>query len=412
LQQELSQSRSDPSPIPASSGDAGLPHCVLYATSARIGGSGLSGVAYESLKGVHGAGILGRAIAYDQHQAALPSRLIRSLRWHPVRLLSGLASPYYYGAKRQYVDWIASRELARGGYDLFHGWSGDALLTLRQARREGIPSVLEIPTWHRNKGKRKPWMTRGEKEAADGPLPGRLLRHLLVNRQRVLEEYELADVVLVLSQKAIETFEAVGFPTERLFKLERGVDVTRFTPAPPPPVFRVIFVGALIRRKGVHHLLEAWHRLNLKEAELVLVGSVHEEMKPYLQQYAHPSVRVTGFARRPEELYRQASLHVLPSTCEGSAKTTYEAAASGLAQIATRESGDVVRDGENGWIIPANDVDALAEALRSAYDWPDRRAEMGRAARRLMEERYTWDHFRARLLEAYRLAVARAGKSA
>ena len=385
-----------------------LPRHVLYASSARVGGSGLDSVVFESLRGLNREGILAQAIAYGSRQGEIPSRLIRSLATHPVRLLSFLESQYYYGAKRQYVDWVASRELARGGYDFFHGWSGDCLQALREARRQRVPSVVEIPTWHRNKGIVKPWMTAGEKRAANQPWRKRWKHHLLVSRQRVLEEYDLADLILVLSDKAIETFRAAGIPDSRLFKIARGVDVNRFTPASgaPPPLFRAVFVGALIERKGVHRLLEAWHKLNLKNAELVLAGAVHEEIKPALQKYSGPSVRLAGFVPRPEMIYQEASVHLLPSSCEGSAKTTYEAAACGLAQIATRESGDVVVDGENGIVIPPDNVDALAAAIERLYNNPGLVATMGAAGRRRMVAEFTWDHFRTRLMRAY--AVARA----
>ncbi len=100
-------------------------------------------------------GFFGKAIAYDNRQTEIPAAQIESLRWHPVRLLSFLDSPYYYGAKKKYLDWIAARQLASGRYDLFHSWSGDCLLSLRMAHKKGIPSVLEIPTWHRDRGKIK-----------------------------------------------------------------------------------------------------------------------------------------------------------------------------------------------------------------------------------------------------------------
>lgn len=375
-----------------------LPQGLLYSTSARIGGSGLDSVAHQSLIASSRGGFLGKAVAYDNRQTDTPAGLIRSLRWHPVRLLSSLRREYYYGAKKQYVDWIASRMLAAGGFDMFHGWSGDALLTLEVAKRAGVPSLLEIPTWHRNKGKQKPWQTKSERE------PGNWRSKLLVSRQRNLSEYELADVLLVLSEKARETFLSVGTPESQLYKLERGVDVNRFTPGKEPDIFRAVFVGALIERKGVHLLLEAWHRLSLRNAELVLVGAVHEEITPWLKRFAHPSIKVAGFSNNVAEHYRQSSVHVFPSLCEGSAKTTYEAAACGLAQITTRESGDVVQDGVNGLIVPAGDLDALCDAIRTLHDSATKMREMGNAGRKRVVEHYTWDHFRERLLGAYRYA--------
>ena len=89
-----------------------LPRRLLYSIFARIGGSGLDTDAFETLRASYRGGFLGKAIAYDNRQKEIPSSLIHSLRWHPVRLISFLERPYYYGAKKKYLDWIASRHLA------------------------------------------------------------------------------------------------------------------------------------------------------------------------------------------------------------------------------------------------------------------------------------------------------------
>ena len=169
--------------------------------------------------------------------------------------------------------------------------------------------------------------------------------------------------------------------------------------------FRAVFSGALIERKGIHHLLEAWHRLNLKEAELWLVGSVHEEAKPHLQKFWRDNIRTVGFARDPETYLSQGTIYVFPSQWEGSAKTVYEAAASGLPAITTREAGDVIRDGVEGIIVQPGDVDAIAAALQHLYDHPEVVERMGKAARQRVVENFTWDHYRARLLDAYACAI-------
>jgi glycosyltransferase involved in cell wall biosynthesis len=391
-----------------------LPNHLLYATSARLGGSGLDAVALESVRAAHEGGFLSRAIAFDTRRSGLRPAQVRSLRWHPVRLLSWLESEYYYGAKKHAVDAVAARELERGAaeYDLFHGWSGDSVATLRTARRLGIPSVLEIPTWHRHKGKEKPVrLTKSERERAEARGWQRWKNRQLITRQQMLEEYELADLILVLSQKAEETFLAAGVPAEKLFRHQRGVDVERFSPAPQrPEIFRAVFVGALIQRKGVHHLLEVWKRLALPNAELVLAGSAHSEIEPWLRD-AGPSVKVLGFVPRVEEVYRSGAVHIFPSSCEGSAKSTYEAAACGLPQITTRESGDVVIDGVNGLVIPPDDPDALAEAILKLHHDRSLGERMGAAGRERMAAHFTWAHFRARLLQAYETVLARQASS-
>jgi glycosyltransferase involved in cell wall biosynthesis len=401
----LGETLNAPPPAPAAADRAALPTSLLYSIFARIGGSGLDTDAFETLRASHRGGFLGKAVAYDNRQREIPGRLIHSLRWHPVRLLSAMDRPYYYGAKKKYLDWVASRQLETGRYDLFHSWSGDCLETLRVAKRRGIPSLVEIPTWHRDRGK----TVRSGPTATPPAKQKTWKQNLLLTRERYIEEYNLADLLVVLSDKAAETFRVQGFPEEKLFYLPRGVDVDRFKPGVRPPVFRAVFSGALIQRKGIHHILEAWHRLQLKDAELWLVGSVHDEAKPHLKNFWRDNIRVVGFARDVENYLAQGTIHVFPSQCEGSAKVTYEAAACGLPQITTREAGDVVTDGVEGIIIKPGDVDALAGAIQHLYDHPEIVERMSVAARQRVVENFTWDHFRERLLGGYRRAMQMVG---
>src|SRR5205809_7827320 len=381
-----------------------LPKCLLYSIFARIGGWGLDTDAFETLRASYRGGFLGKAIAYDNRQSEIPASKIQSLRWHPVRLLSSLDRPYYYGAKKKYLDWIASRQLATRRYDLFHSWSGDCLESLHVAQRMGVPSIVEIPTWHRDFAERVAPRADPPKSRQRTPF-GRWKNELILRSQRSIEEYDLASLLLVLSEKAADTFRASGIAKEKLFYLPRGVDVQRFEPGVRPPMFRAIFSGALIERKGIHHLLEAWHRLNLRNAELWLLGSVHEEAKPPLKKFWRDNIRTIGFARDVEKYLSQATIHIFPSQLEGSAKVTYEAAACGLPQVVTRESGDVVRDGIEGIIVPSGDVAAIAGAIEHLYQNPKIVSEMSTAARERAVENFTWDHFRERLLTAYEMAM-------
>src|SRR5437588_3026887 len=385
-----------------------LPRNLLYSIFARIGGSGLDTDAFETLRASYRGGFLGRAIAYDNRQNEIPASFIHSLRWHPVRLISFFDRPYYYGAKKKYLDWIASRHLATGRYDLFHSWSGDCLRSLQVAKQRHIPSIVEIPTWHRDGGKAKVGRQDVPESASNARGFQGWKAGLLLERKRFVEEYKLADLLLVLSETAADTFRARGFPEEKLFYLPRGVDVERFKPSHRPTKFRTVFSGALIKRKGIHHLLEAWYRLNLTEAELWLVGSVHDEAKPYLKQFWRDNIRLMGFVHDPENYLSQSTVHVFPSQWEGSAKVTYEAASCALPQITTREAGDVVRDGIEGIIVRPGDVDAIAAALEHLHRHPEVVERMGSAARQRVVENFTWDHFRTRLLDAYEIAMQKA----
>src|SRR5881227_3131644 len=221
-----------------------LPRSLLYSIFARIGGSGLDTDAFETLRASYRGGFLGKAVAYGNRQNEIPSSLIHSLRWHPVRLISFLDRPYYYGAKKKYLDWITSREVATGRYDLFHSWSGDCLRSLKAAKQGRIPSVVEIPTWHRDGGKEKVGRSKPAAPTANTSSFQRWKNRLLLQRKRFIQEYDLADLLLVLSEKAAHTFRVRGFPEEKLYYLPRGVDVERFRPGKWPQRFRAVFAGA------------------------------------------------------------------------------------------------------------------------------------------------------------------------
>ena len=193
---------------------------VLYATSARIGGVGLDAVALETLRGLKDR--LGLAIAFGLRASSTgdelsaddawlsQGHLVKNLSWHPVRLLSNLQSRYYYAAKKRAVDSVAAKYLGTGRFDLFHGWSGEALQSLQAAKSLGLPTLLEIPTWHRQKGRVLPPKTEHELAMENAPVPQRWLNRLLISRQESLVEYETADLLLVLSAKAAETFTEIG----------------------------------------------------------------------------------------------------------------------------------------------------------------------------------------------------------
>jgi glycosyltransferase involved in cell wall biosynthesis len=393
---------------PAAAGkEEPFPAQLLYAINAKIGAYGLGIPALETLKLSYSEGFLGKAICWGNPSDAIPNELVRSLHAHPARLLSWMERKYYTPLKRRALAYAAAREIATGRYDCFHGWSGECLAALRQARKRNIPTLLDIPTCHRDKGKRKPRVTKKERDLRNAPIPQRWLNRMLIMRSEVLEEYDLADLILVFSEAARQTFLDVGFDERRLFYVAQGVNLEEYPVGSPPDHFRLIFVGSLIKRKGVHHLLKVWKQLALKDAELVIVGGLTSELEPYVKEFNGPTMTFTGFAANVAAELGRSTAFVFPSESEGSAKVNYEAAACGLAQITTRESGDVVIDGLNGRIIPPNDPAALAEAILDFYNNPGQLRIMGENGRKRVAENFTWEHYRKRLAEAYRIVMRR-----
>jgi glycosyltransferase involved in cell wall biosynthesis len=153
------------------------------------------------------------------------------------------------------------------------------------------------------------------------------------------------------------------------------------------------------------YLLQAWKRLDLKNAELVLIGDVAPEMKSFMHQYATPTVRFEGFlpSARVAQWYRDSDVFAFPSVNEGLARVLLEAMATGLPVIATTSSGaeDCVTPGVDGTIVPPRDPDALAQAILWHSQNRDATARMGNAARAKVEARFTVPHYEDRMIGVY-----------
>lgn len=211
-------------------------------------------------------------------------------------------------------------------------------------------------------------------------------------------------------------------PDQPVLVIPNGVDVARFRPAEKrtaDATVRIGFVGRLVHQKGVDVLVKA---LALLEPELPLVVDIVGDgpNRPALQQLAlslgvADRIRFLGWKSAGElpELYRCMDVFVLPSRDEGMPNVVLEAMASGLAVVATRVAGneELVRHGETGLLLPAEDHRALAEALRRTVVDPDARTAMGAAGRRLVEARYTWRRVAEEYLALIEACATQRGRS-
>jgi glycosyltransferase involved in cell wall biosynthesis len=288
---------------------------------------------------------------------------------------------------------------------VFHGWMGQSLASLRAAKKQGVVTLVENAGRHPGHFHQASWeecdrfnIKRRERSPL---LPSALIR-------RMEREYETCDRIAVPSTVARGSFAKFGY-ADKAIVVFPGVDEKFFSPrlrTERQPLFRVCFVGRVELVKGTGYLLQAWKRLALPNAELVLAGEVRPEIKTLLETYADSTVRTTGVLSAAElaELYRESDLFVFPSVNEGLAQVLLEAMASGLPVVASDLSGadDCVTEGKEGFIVPARDVDRLSEAILWCYRHQDETRAMGRAARAKIESQFTLDHYNQRMIAVYR----------
>jgi glycosyltransferase involved in cell wall biosynthesis len=216
-------------------------------------------------------------------------------------------------------------------------------------------------------------------------------------------ERELADLLLAPSELARACLVENGVEPERIALVPYGVDIKRFAPVSERDdrIFRVLFVGGSWRLKGLRYLVEAWRRLALPRAELLVVGGSDGNERSILERC--PSCTWLGQIPRSvvHECFARSDVFVLPSLSESFGLVVGEAMASALPVVATPNCGSIVRDGVDGLIVAPRDVDALCKAIEHLYRHPDLRREMGARARRNVEINYTWSRYADRLVAAY-----------
>ena len=191
-------------------------------------------------------------------------------------------------------------------------------------------------------------------------------------------------------------------------------------PASAPAVTRdssVLFVGRLVRRKGVDDLLHAFAevRSRIADAKLVIVGDgpERENLERMVAELGlSGAVRFTGMLRgeRLHEEYENCDVFVLPSKAvqedaasEGLGLTLIEAAMHGKPLVGTTHGGipEVIQDGVNGLLVPPNDSHLLAEALTRLVKDKELARKMGENSLKSAQSLYTWKAATNRLLQSY-----------
>jgi len=306
----------------------------------------------------------------------------------------------YEVIKNNLFDTMAKRYI--DACDIFHGWMHFSLNSLNVAKQYGAKIIIDRgsshPVYQKN--------ILTEEYQRFGIRSTSLFSEQLI--EKGLVELASADAVVVPSQFVWKSFVEQGFdtgrdvPPGRLYLIPYGVDLQDFRQIPKSDsIFRIVFVGMIGIRKGIFYLLEAVSKLRLKNAELLLIGSIEDNIKPLLGKYSDVFI-YKGQVPHNElyKIYSSSSVFVLPSIEEGSAMVTYEAMACGLPLIVSENTGSVVRDGIDGFIVPIRDTEALKEKILFFYENEEKRQAMGANAKEYVQQ-WTWDRYGEKMVEAY-----------
>ena len=293
-------------------------------------------------------------------------------------------------------DRLARTKLSR--CDIFVGLSSFSLHTMNMAKLSGCVTILERGSAHILAQQD---ILREEYDLFGLPFAG---AHPKVV-EKELAEYDAADWIFVPSEFAKRTFVDKGIDEAKLVCIPYGVDLSFFRQVQKNDrVFRVIFCGNMSLQKGVHYLLRAFSELKLPASELLLIGNLPADMKPFFKKYAG-SYKWIGPV--PHDIlyryYSQGSVFVMNSIQEGMAMVQLEAMACGLPLVCTTNTGgdDIISEGNEGFVIPIRDVEALKEKLLYLYENRVIAEEMGERARAKVSRGFSWDDYGSRVMKQY-----------
>lgn len=282
-----------------------------------------------------------------------------------------------YSALVAAFDAVLCQILNPAEADAYIPLSGVALWSGRKFRKAGKPVILECGSTHTDH-QHEVVFAEYQRNGIKTPLfPDSY-------RNRVRQEFVESEAIFLPTRFVAKTFIERGIPESKIYLNAYGTDTSRFRPRSEEDVerpFRVICPSGVNLRKGARVLVEAWRKLGWQDAELHWIGQPNAQSEHLFKPMP---VGITWHGWMPHEelakLYAACDVLVLPSFEEGFARVMVESAASGLALIATPETGveDFFTEGDpEGWLIPSNSVDALCDALIEAKANRQRTRELG-----------------------------------
>ena len=251
-----------------------------------------------------------------------------------------------------------------------------------------------------------------QEEARSGQSMDRPSPWMIAREER---EYELADLLFVLSSFAYKSFEREGVPAEKLRLLPLGSEVARFGAtlqdiegrcsrilAGEP--LQILTVGSFSFRKGALDLIEVATRLRGR-MKFLMVGDIESKR---LRLMAGDNIEF--LPRQPEfslpAIYRKGDVFLFPTVEDGYAVVLSQAQAAGLPVLATPNCAapDIVQENKNGWILPIRNPEAFIERL----EWCNANREALARIVRLTHQTFRprdWKDVASDLIDAYMKAL-------
>lgn len=195
--------------------------------------------------------------------------------------------------------------------------------------------------------------------------------------------------VLVMGPSAKRELIARGISDSKVHVVPASVDPDRFPERSGDAIYDIVTASQLNERKRIHEFLDAAQYLRASfpgiRCAIAGTGPLEQSLREYARSLGiDDCVDFLGFRADIEEVFARSRIFVLPSRSEGLSVAMSEAMMSGLPVVVTDvgETAELVQSGENGYLFPVGDVEALVEAVAALLKDPELLKRTGGAARR------------------------------
>ena len=304
-----------------------------------------------------------------------------------------------YERDEKFDHYVASRMNQLSG-NIFWGFQGSSLNSLKAAKANGKLAICELATAHAPSAKRIL-----EEEKKLHPEWADSIDNLTFPEQyfqRLCEEPHHADVVIGASQFTLQTLREDGVSDSKLTLLPLGFEVDHIPfekdrKRKSGPI-KVLFAGRITQRKGIKYLLEAMKHFDPREIELHIVGHIHgegEALNTYKNFVLHAPMQQYELFER----YQEFDLFALPSVFEGFGLVIVEAMAAGLPVIATPHTigPELIENGTNGYIVPVRNVLEITNSINDFLKKDEDERNQMRIKARESALKFSWDNYKERL---------------
>ncbi|MCF8218600.1 MAG: glycosyltransferase family 4 protein [Bacteroidales bacterium] len=213
--------------------------------------------------------------------------------------------------------------------------------------------------------------------------------------------FQQAEQIICVNDELKQELLKRNVDPQKIHVIRNGVDTEKFSYQPPAPKkddekLKFLFLGRFIDRKNIIELIHAFARLDAETCKLMVagVGVLEPRIKDLIEnEYPDRDIEFLGYKSGEEviEAFRTSDVFVLPSFYEGLPFTLLEAMSCGKPAVVGNfaNASLVVNEEQNGFIIPQNSIEAMAETLEKALAHRNELKKMSENARRHIEQHFS-----------------------